>query len=56
MLIQYYSDGLKIYARVYNCVGFKESCYVNYTAGWITDGSAEQGIIDLHYLLLNKLI
>ena len=48
MLIEYFSDGMKLYARVYG-----ESGHHVYTCGWIDDGSAETGIETLHKILIN---
>jgi hypothetical protein len=48
MLIEYFSDGMKLYARIYG-----ESGYRVYTCGWLDDGSAEEGIITLHNILIN---
>ena len=48
MLIEYFSDGLKLFARVYDSSGYDEY----YTLGYLGDGSAESGIIDLHKFLL----
>jgi hypothetical protein len=48
MLIEYFSDGMKLYARIYG-----ESGYNIYTCGWLDDGSAETGIETLHGILIN---
>jgi hypothetical protein len=48
MLIEYFNDGMKLYARVHG-----ESGYRVYTCGWLDDGSAEEGIITLHNILIN---
>jgi hypothetical protein len=48
MLIEYFSDGMKLYARIYGNSG-----YSVYTCGWLDDGSAETGIETLHDILIN---
>ena len=49
MLIEYFSDGLKLYARVYDAQG-----YAVYTMGWLDDGTAEKGVADLHWVIINS--
>jgi hypothetical protein len=51
MLIEYFTDGLKLFARVHDASGYNV-----YTMGWLDDGSAESGIVDLHWFIINKLI
>lgn len=54
MRIDYYSDGYKLYARIY--LGRNEKDYQHYTCGWLDDGTAESGIEALHEILILKLI
>lgn len=49
MLIEYFSDGLKLYARIY---GSSKGYHVM-TMGWLDDGSAEIGIETMHDILIN---
>lgn len=49
MLIEYFSDGIKLFARVHDASGYNV-----YTMGWLDDNSAEKGIQDLHWVLINS--
>lgn len=51
MIIQYYTDGYKLFARVHLSDSVIHTCM-----GWLDDGSAEKGIICLHELIIDGLI